>query len=95
MVDRYGPFQYSTASSMATAVDLPNQPPIINRQRGSVNRSRLMVSKEFEEFRALLREKAYRRLILATDHGLSFSKRGLTQGDSGVFERAIFRVERD
>ena len=54
-----------------------------------------MVSKEFDKFRVLLREKTYQRLILATDHGLSFSKRGLTQGDSGVFERAIFRVEWD
>jgi hypothetical protein len=34
-----------------------------------------------------------RRLVLTTDHGLSFTRTGLSHGGGGVFERAIFRAE--
>lgn len=34
-----------------------------------------------------------RRLILTADHGLSLTRTGLSHGQGGVFERAIFRVE--
>ncbi|MBN1307618.1 MAG: hypothetical protein JXA18_06865, partial [Chitinispirillaceae bacterium] len=37
------------------------------------------------------REKGH-RLILTTDHGLSFSEKGLHHGSGGVFEQAIFRA---
>jgi hypothetical protein len=34
-----------------------------------------------------------RRLVLTADHGLSLTGKGLSHGQGGVFERAIFRVE--
>jgi len=34
-----------------------------------------------------------RRLIITTDHGLSLTKKGLSHGKGGVFERAIFRMD--
>lgn len=34
-----------------------------------------------------------RRLILTADHGLSLTRTGLSHGQGGVFERAIFCVE--
>ncbi|MBN1576945.1 MAG: hypothetical protein JW913_10350 [Chitinispirillaceae bacterium] len=37
------------------------------------------------------REKGH-RLILTTDHGLSFSEKGLHHGGGGLFEQAIFRA---
>jgi hypothetical protein len=37
--------------------------------------------------------KHKRRLVLTTDHGLTFSKKGLSHGNPGVFEQAIIRVE--
>jgi len=33
-----------------------------------------------------------RRLVLTTDHGLSFTDKGLAHGRGGVFEQAIFRM---
>ena len=37
--------------------------------------------------------KHQRRLILTTDHGVTFSRQGLTHGAGGVFEQAVFRCE--
>ena len=34
-----------------------------------------------------------RPLIITTDHGLSLTKKGLSHGKGGVFERAIFRMD--
>jgi hypothetical protein len=34
-----------------------------------------------------------RRVIITTDHGLSFTRTGLSHGAGGVFERAVFRYQ--
>ncbi|MFP4164964.1 MAG: DUF6079 family protein [Chitinispirillaceae bacterium] len=37
--------------------------------------------------------KENRRLLLTSDHGLSFSARGLHHGSGGLFEQAVFRAQ--
>jgi hypothetical protein len=38
-------------------------------------------------------KKEHRTLIVTTDHGLSFSAKGLQHGNGGIFEKTIFRCQ--
>jgi hypothetical protein len=56
-----------------------------------VERLLQLVEKELPALRKLCARQK-RSLILTTDHGLSLRKGGLTHGEGGVYERAVFRA---
>ena len=49
------------------------------------------LKRELPWLQKICREKK-RRLVITTDHGLSFTAKGLTHGRGGVFETTIFRM---
>ncbi len=49
-----------------------------------------LLTKNLPSFIELCKEKQ-RKLIITTDHGLTFSAKGLQHGSGGVYEKAIFR----
>jgi hypothetical protein len=49
------------------------------------------LKRELPWLQKICREKN-RRLVITTDHGLSFTAKGLTHGRGGVFETTIFRM---